>query len=130
MGVPVNIGGSFQGLRRRIRPSLASEPLLDRRGARRRLHRPRHAVRELHPSDHHSLDAAVRRRRRAARAHGLAGPISAVIALIGIILLIGIVKKNAILMIDFALEAERSERHASRGGHLPAPACCASARSR
>ena len=30
-----------------------------------------------------------------------------VIALVGIILLIGIVKKNAILMIDFALEAER-----------------------
>jgi multidrug efflux pump subunit AcrB len=32
-----------------------------------------------------------------------------VIALIGIILLIGIVKKNAIMMIDFALEAERGE---------------------
>jgi multidrug efflux pump subunit AcrB len=32
-----------------------------------------------------------------------------VIALIGIILLIGIVKKNAILMIDFAIELERSE---------------------
>jgi multidrug efflux pump len=32
-----------------------------------------------------------------------------VIALIGIILLIGIVKKNAIMMIDFALEAERTE---------------------
>ena len=32
-----------------------------------------------------------------------------VIALIGIILLIGIVKKNAILMIDFALAAERTE---------------------
>ena len=31
------------------------------------------------------------------------------IALIGIILLIGIVKKNAIMMIDFALEAEREE---------------------
>ena len=31
------------------------------------------------------------------------------IALIGIILLIGIVKKNAIMMIDFALEAERKE---------------------
>ena len=29
------------------------------------------------------------------------------IALIGVILLIGIVKKNAIMMIDFALEAER-----------------------
>jgi multidrug efflux pump subunit AcrB len=32
-----------------------------------------------------------------------------VIGLIGIILLIGIVKKNAIMMIDFALEAERNE---------------------
>jgi multidrug efflux pump len=32
-----------------------------------------------------------------------------VIALIGIVLLMGIVKKNAILMIDFALEAERNE---------------------
>jgi multidrug efflux pump len=32
-----------------------------------------------------------------------------VVALIGIILLIGIVKKNAIMMIDFALEAERLE---------------------
>ncbi len=32
-----------------------------------------------------------------------------VIALIGIILLIGIVEKNAIMMIDFALDAERKE---------------------
>ncbi len=35
-----------------------------------------------------------------------------VVALIGIILLIGIVKKNAIMMIDFALEAERVEHKA------------------
>jgi multidrug efflux pump len=35
-----------------------------------------------------------------------------VIALIGIILLIGIVKKNAIMMIDFALEAERKQGRA------------------
>ena len=39
-----------------------------------------------------------------------------IIALIGIILLIGIVKKNAIMMIDFALEAERE------GGKPPAEA--------
>jgi hydrophobe/amphiphile efflux-1 (HAE1) family protein len=32
-----------------------------------------------------------------------------VIAIVGVILLIGIVKKNAIMMIDFALEAERNE---------------------
>ncbi|MGZ3364073.1 MAG: efflux RND transporter permease subunit [Caulobacteraceae bacterium] len=36
------------------------------------------------------------------------------IALIGVILLIGIVKKNAIMMIDFALEAERSRGLSSR----------------
>ncbi len=36
-----------------------------------------------------------------------------IIALIGIILLIGIVKKNAILMIDFALQVERSEGKSS-----------------
>jgi multidrug efflux pump len=37
-----------------------------------------------------------------------------VIAMIGIILLIGIVKKNAIMMIDFALAAERNEHKSSR----------------
>jgi hydrophobe/amphiphile efflux-1 (HAE1) family protein len=37
-----------------------------------------------------------------------------IIALIGIILLIGIVKKNAILMIDFAIEAERERGLSSR----------------
>src|SRR5207248_2601232 len=37
-----------------------------------------------------------------------------IIALIGVILLIGIVKKNAIMMIDFAIYAERSEGLTSR----------------
>jgi len=37
-----------------------------------------------------------------------------VIALIGIILLIGIVKKNAIMMIDFALDAERAQGQSPR----------------
>ncbi len=37
-----------------------------------------------------------------------------IIALIGIILLIGIVKKNAIMMIDFALQVERTEHKSSR----------------
>jgi multidrug efflux pump len=37
-----------------------------------------------------------------------------IIALIGIVLLIGIVKKNAIMMIDFALEAERKEGKSPR----------------
>jgi multidrug efflux pump len=39
----------------------------------------------------------------------MAGQDLSVVAIIGIVLLIGIVKKNAIMMIDFALEAERHE---------------------
>ncbi len=42
------------------------------------------------------------------------------IALIGIVLLMGIVKKNAIMMIDFALEAERIEGLAPRDAILKA----------
>jgi multidrug efflux pump len=44
----------------------------------------------------------------------LAGNQLDIIAVIGIILLIGIVKKNAIMMIDFALDAERTEGLAPR----------------
>jgi multidrug efflux pump len=44
----------------------------------------------------------------------LVGSDLTIIALIGIILLIGIVKKNAILMIDFAIEAERLEGKSPR----------------
>jgi len=47
-----------------------------------------------------------------------------IIALIGIILLIGIVKKNAILMIDFALQAEREQATAPPIRFIR-PACCA-----
>ncbi|HYZ64033.1 MAG TPA: multidrug efflux RND transporter permease subunit [Acetobacteraceae bacterium] len=39
----------------------------------------------------------------------LAGQDLSIVALVGIVLLLGIVKKNAIIMIDFALEAERVE---------------------
>jgi len=44
----------------------------------------------------------------------IAGDDLDVIAIIGIVLLIGIVKKNAIMMIDFALQAERDEGKAPR----------------
>jgi multidrug efflux pump len=44
----------------------------------------------------------------------LSGTDLGIVAVIGIILLIGIVKKNAIMMIDFALDAEREEGKAPR----------------
>ncbi len=45
-----------------------------------------------------------------------------IIALIGVILLIGIVKKNAIMMIDFALDAERTTAGWSRVRRFSRPA--------
>ena len=47
------------------------------RRAHHRLHRARRALRELHPPDHDPVDAALGRRRRAARADGLPAPSSA-----------------------------------------------------
>ena len=44
----------------------------------------------------------------------MAGDDLTIVAIIGIILLIGIVKKNAIMMIDFALDAEREEGKSPR----------------
>ena len=38
---------------------------------------------------------------------------------VGLIMLIGIVKKNAIMMIDFALDAQRNEGKSADGSHLP-----------
>ena len=52
-----------------------------------------------------------------------------VIAIIGIILLIGIVKKNAIMMIDFALAAERNAGQEFGRCRSTRPACCDSGRS-
>ena len=40
-------------------------------------------------------------------------------AFVGIIMLVGIVKKNAIMMIDFAIEAQRKEQLDAGEGHLP-----------
>ena len=50
-----------------------------------------------------------------------------IISIIGIVLLIGIVKKNAIMMIDFALQVERQEGKSPPTRFLKR-ACCASAR--
>ena len=48
------------------------------------------------------------------------------IAFIGVILLIGMVKKNAIIMIDFAIDVQRRENLDRRRRRSTAPACCAS----
>ena len=109
LDMPPSIQAGFQGTAEAFQASLANEPLLILAALVTVYIVLGRALRELHPPDHDSLDAAVGGRGRAARADALRAWSSSVIALIGIILLIGIVKKNAIMMIDFALEAERKE---------------------
>jgi multidrug efflux pump len=108
IGLPVSIQGSFQGTAQAFRASLSSEPLLILAA----LVAVYIVLGVLYESYIHPLtilstlpSAGV----GAILALLLFRTELSVIALIGIILLIGIVKKNAIMMIDFALDAERRE---------------------
>src|SRR5262249_3908804 len=105
---PANIRGSFQGTAQAFQASLANEPLLIAAA----LVAVYLVLGVLYESYIHPLtilstlpSAGV----GAILALLLCRTELSVIALMGIILLIGIVKKNAIMMIDFALEAERTE---------------------
>jgi multidrug efflux pump len=108
MGLPAAIRGSFQGTAQAFQDSLASQPLL----VAAALVAVYIVLGILYESYIHPLtilstlpSAGV----GALLALQLCNTDLNFIAIIGIILLIGIVKKNAIMMIDFALEAERTE---------------------
>ena len=108
VGMPPSIRGSFQGTAQAFRASLANEPLLILAA----LMTVYIVLGVLYESYIHPLtilstlpSAGV----GALLALMLFRTEFSVIALIGIILLIGIVKKNAIMMIDFALDAERKD---------------------
>jgi len=108
LGLPAGIHSSFQGTAQAFQASLANEPLLILAA----LVTVYIVLGVLYESYIHPLtilstlpSAGV----GAILALLLCRNDLSVIALIGIILLIGIVKKNAIMMIDFAVEAERTE---------------------
>ena len=65
-------------------------------------------LRELHPPPDDSLRAALGGAWRAAHPDAFHKDLD-LYGFVGVIMLIGIVKKNAIMMIDFALDAERNE---------------------
>jgi len=108
IGMPVSIAASFQGTAAAFRASLKNEPLLIL-AALVTVYIVLGILYEsyIHPVTIISTlpSAGV----GAILALMICGQDLNVIALIGIILLIGIVKKNAIMMIDFALEAQRKE---------------------
>ncbi len=108
IGMPATIHGSFQGTARVFQDSLSDQPLLILAA----LIAVYVVLGILYESYAHPLtilstlpSAGV----GALLALTLFNIEFSIMALIGIILLIGIVKKNAIMMIDFALAAERNE---------------------
>jgi multidrug efflux pump len=108
LDMPASIDASFQGTAQAFEASLANEPLLIL-AAVITVYLVLGVLYEsyVHPITILSTlpSAAV----GALLALLLTGNDFSVIALIGIVLLIGIVAKNAIMMIDFALDAERTE---------------------
>jgi multidrug efflux pump len=108
IGLPASAHGSFQGTAQAFQQSLASEPFLIAFA----LIAVYIVLGVLYESYVHPitiLSTLPSAGLGALLALLLVGTDFSIIALIGIILLIGIVKKNAIMMIDFAIEAERDE---------------------
>ena len=108
IGLPASIQGSFQGTAQAFQASLSSEPLLILAA----LVTVYIVLGVLYESYIHPItilstlpSAGV----GAVLALLVFGTELSVIAVIGIILLIGIVKKNGIMIVDFALDAERKE---------------------
>jgi HAE1 family hydrophobic/amphiphilic exporter-1 len=107
IGMPVSITGSFRGTAQAFQKSLATQPLLIL-GALVAVYIILGVLYEsfVHPLTILSTlpSAGV----GAVLALWLAGQDFSIMALIGVVLLIGIVKKNGILMVDFALERQRA----------------------
>jgi len=113
IGVPTTVRGTFQGTARAFRASLDSQPWLILAA----LITVYIVLGILYESTIHPI--TILSTLPSAGVGALLALMAfrtefSVIALIGVILLIGIVKKNAIMMIDFALEAERNEGKSPR----------------
>jgi len=113
IGVPSTIRGSFQGTARAFQDSLNSQPWLIL-AALLTVYIVLGVLYESYMHPITILSTLPSAGIGALLALKLFHTEFSVIALIGVILLIGIVKKNAIMMIDFALEVERSHNKSSR----------------
>jgi multidrug efflux pump len=107
IGVPASIHGSFQGTARAFQQSLANEPYLIL-AAIIAVYIVLGVLYESYVHPITILSTLPSAGVGAVLALMVCHTEFSIIALIGVILLIGIVKKNAIMMIDFALDAERT----------------------
>src|SRR5439155_5395322 len=108
IGFPASIHGNFQGTAQAFQDSLKNEPLLIL-GALAAVYIVLGILYESYVHPITILSTLPSAGVGALLALMICRVELSVIAIIGIILLIGIVKKNAIMMIDFALEAERRD---------------------
>ena len=113
LGVPAGIRGSFQGTAGAYQASLANEPILIL-AALAAVYIVLGVLYESYVHPITILSTLPSAGVGAVLALLLFQTEFSIIALIGVILLIGIVKKNAIMMIDFALDAERTQHLSSR----------------
>ena len=113
IGMPANVHGSFQGTAKVFQDSLSNEPVLILAA----LVAVYIVLGVLYESYLHPLTVLS-----TLPSAGVGAVVAlllfktefSIIALIGVILLIGIVKKNAIMIIDFALDAERNQGLSTR----------------
>ncbi len=113
IGLPATIHGSFQGTAQAFQASLASEPFLIL-AALTAVYIVLGILYESYVHPITILSTLPSAGVGALLALMIFNLEFSIIALIGVILLIGIVKKNAIMMIDFALDAERRQGLDSR----------------
>jgi len=113
IGVPATVHGNFQGSARAFQASLASQPWLIL-AALVTLYIVLGVLYESYVHPITILSTLPSAGVGALLALMLFDTDFTIIAFIGVILLIGIVKKNAIMMIDFALDAERARGMTSR----------------
>ncbi len=106
--MPATIHGSFQGTARTYQQSIGNEPVLIL-AAIIAIYIVLGVLYESYAHPFTILSTLPSAGLGAVLALMLFNTEFSLIALIGVILLIGIVKKNAIMMIDFAIEAERNE---------------------
>jgi multidrug efflux pump subunit AcrB len=119
MGLPASIRGTFQGTAQAFQDALANETILII-AALAAVYVVLGVLYESYVHPVTILSTLPSAGVGALLALRLVGMDLSVIALIGIILLIGIVKKNAIMMIDFALTAEREEGKSPREANFQA----------
>ena len=108
IGMPLSVQGAFQGTAASFQASLSNEPILIL-AALVTVYIVLGVLYESYTHPVTILSTLPSAGVGAILALLICGQELSVVALIGIILLIGIVKKNGIMMIDFALEAERKE---------------------